>query len=471
MEQFPQAADRYRTFLQSIFDRVNEDPPLLEVPARIPELELQSLWFSGVFGREFRTNCNQSVRIVQFGHWNHGSGPDFTETAVEINGELRAGDIEIDPEARDWERHGHGTNSAFNKVVLHVFPKSGGSDDPRFFTKTHDHQNVVQVELDLACLDRTYPSRSIQPEAKLGRCSTPLSQMDDARLETLLQGAAQFRLQAKMNRFASTAEIHSRDEALYQGIAEALGYRPNKLPMRVISQRLPLSKLLNADPVEREAILFGNAGFIEKEPFETADHDTQAYLRVLWEHWWKIRAANSTDHDLGWKLSGIRPVNHPQRRIAAMIQLLARWKRFDGFVPEPGTDPVASWPKRVRELLANLEHPYWSYHYTLRSKAVAKPMALVGKDRISDILGNVVFPVAMISHPNEWTAFQELPASVENEKIRRAKIRLFGEGTNRPKSFKKFYQQQALLQIFKDFCLADLSECEDCPFPEQLAQW
>ena len=32
-------------------------------------------------------------------------------------------------------------------------------------------------------------------------------------------------------------------------------------------------------------------------------------------------------------------------------------------------------------------------------------------------------------------------------------------------------EQQALLQIYRDFCLEDASECADCPFPEQLAQW
>ncbi len=36
---------------------------------------------------------------------------------------------------------------------------------------------------------------------------------------------------------------------------------------------------------------------------------------------------------------------------------------------------------------------------------------------------------------------------------------------------KFLYQQQALLQIYDDFCLVDVSECDDCPFPEQLRQW
>ena len=28
-----------------------------------------------------------------------------------------------------------------------------------------------------------------------------------------------------------------------------------------------------------------------------------------------------------------------------------------------------------------------------------------------------------------------------------------------------------MLQLYHDFCLEDFTGCENCPFPEQLAQW
>ena len=470
MEPFPYSAERYRAFLEGIFDRVAENPPLLDVPPRPPELELQSLWFSGAFGRSFQSTCGKLVRIAQFGHWNHGAGPDFTDTAVEIDGETLAGDIELDPEARDWERHGHATNPEFNHVVLHVFPKIQDGE-AKFYSRTQDHRNIVQVELDLARLTQVSPRHATLPEAKLGRCFQPLQDMAPAQLDSLIEGAAQFRLQQKAERFAATADLHGWDEAMFQGLAEAMGYRPNKLPMRVLSQRFPVGEMLNLEPAEREARWFGTAGFLDGDPFEAADPDTRAYLRGLWNHWWKVRSSLVSLPDLGWKLSGIRPTNHPQRRIGAMVQLISAWPRFSQWVPGPGQKPAPSWPKRIREQLTNLEHTYWSHHYTLRSKPVAKPMALIGKDRISDILGNILFPIAIADHPGQWNDFTELPGSVENEKLRRAKLRLFGERQDREKLSKRFYQQQALIQIYEDFCLEDLSECEQCPFPEQLTQW
>ena len=97
--------------------RLQEVGKVLELP---DELHLQALWFAGQMGREFQTVDGKSVKIIQFGHWNHGAGPDFLHSAVEIDGELQTGALELDHRASDWEAHGHSVNEAFNGVILHV---------------------------------------------------------------------------------------------------------------------------------------------------------------------------------------------------------------------------------------------------------------------------------------------------------------------------------------------------------------
>ena len=139
------------------------------------ELELQALWFSGAFGREFRTTSGQTARIVQFGEWNRGAGPDFIQAAVEIDGELRSGPLELDPDSSAWEAHGHATNPAFKDVVLHVVFQS---DARRNFIRTCEHREVPQVvitELQLSdALNR--PQREVAI-AHPGRCVYPLKQL------------------------------------------------------------------------------------------------------------------------------------------------------------------------------------------------------------------------------------------------------------------------------------------------------
>jgi len=468
---FTEAAQLYQAFLAQVFGGQVSQPTLFDLPETPSELEIQSLWFSGVLGREFTSTCGKPVRMVQFGHWNRGAGPDFTECAVEVAGETLRGAIELDPDPRDWERHGHVSNPAFNEVVLHLFPEP--SAGARFYTRTADNREVIQVALDPETLapSATGGRHMDQPEAKLGRCSKPLREMDPRRIDALIEAAAQHRLEAKAQRLGLTATAHGREEAVFQGIAEAMGYRPNKLPMRVLAQRNPIGDLRKLEASEAEARLYGHASFLTPERFEAAKGETREYLRDLWDTWWKLRETAQALPDLEWTLRGIRPLNHPQRRLGALAALIQDWSRFRKFLPVPDAAPPVSWNKRLAKVLGELEHPYWSHHYTLQSKPVEKSMALIGKDRIQDILGNTIFPLVIADHPDQWTLYQELPASGENEKLRRAMIRLFGEHPDSGAFTKRYYQQQGLLQIYEDFCLEDWSECEDCPFPEQLAKW
>jgi len=470
---YPDGATRYAKFLTSVFGStttVREGLPLAD-PVPIPEIELQARWFAGEFGRAFTTTGGQAVRILQFGHWNRSAGPDFTEAAVEIDGEKRAGAIEIEIDAAGWEAHGHATNPGFDEVVLQVFLRQPKGE--RFYTRNSRHQEIAQVRLDPAVVIQSGAAFNWLPEARLGRCAAPLAEMSRERIESLFVGAAQFRLMQKANRLKAIADAHTENQALFQAVAETLGYRHNKVVMAILAQRLPMKDLRRFEPIEREALLFGVAGFIGHEQFESADPDARTYLKSLWDHWWKLRGdfEPEAEKQLAWTLGGVRPTNHPQRRVGALAALANRWTSFRSLATGESAGKTL-WPKQLRDFLSGLEHDYWQRHYTLQSKPAKSSMALIGKDRVQDILGNLLFPLALRERSDAWQTFRELPGSVSNESLRRATLRLFGEDHPDAADFsKKYYQQQALLQIYRDFCLEDTSECEECPFPEQLRQW
>ncbi|MEZ5299966.1 MAG: DUF2851 family protein [Verrucomicrobiales bacterium] len=461
-------AARYARFRADVFRSDSAAEPVRRRRSAVArdredELAIQAQWFAGAFGRDFLTADGKPVRVVQFGCWNRAAGPDFTECAVEIEGERLGGAIELDLDARGWEQHGHAANPAYDNVVLHLFA-SPPADGARFFTRTSQNREVPQVVLDLECLDGA-PAPLGQAEAKLGRCATPLREMPAARVADLLEAAAQYRLGVKGGRLRRIAEIHGRGQAVYAGVAEALGYRHNKLPMAVLAGRLPVGWLRNHPAEEAEAMLFGAAGFLGAPTFDDASDEARPYLRALWEHWWR-RRAEFDGSEPPWNFAGARPQNHPQRRLGALAALLRRWGEF-----LPLTEPRGFGEKRLREFFGKLEHPYWSAHYTLSSKAAGKKMALVGPSRAADLLANQLYPLACAERPALWSAYAALPAAEQNEKVRRAAIRLFGNRPDAVAFTKNLHQQQALLQIYDDFCLADESACEECPFPAQLRQW
>ena len=89
-----------------------------------------------------------------------------------------------------------------------------------------------------------------------------------------------------------------------------------------------------------------------------------------------------------------------------------------------------------------------------------------------ELIANHLAPLALQEDANfDYEKFATLRSSTINEKVRRAGIRLFGSEILAKPWQKTLTHQQALLQIYRDFCLEDFSDCAQCPFPEQLAQW
>ncbi len=431
----------------------------LSLGARTPnELELQARWFAGDFGKHFRSVDGKVIEIVQFGTWNREAGPDFHSAAIQVDGgETQIGSIEFDLSDRNWETHGHASNPAFENTVLHVFVNGS---DRTFFTRTPSHRNVLQVRVDPFVLPDAF-SLNI-PLARPGRCQAPLQDQPAERVQSIIEAAARFRLQRKAARLRAMTETHGADEALFQELAAALGYKQNKLPFTLVAQRVSLAQL-RANPGEAEAILFGVAGFLEVTDLAAFEKETRSYLRKLWDQWWPHRDQMQRlmlPSDV-WRLSGARPLNNPQRRLGALAMIAQQWS---GWMHSLGTETT-------RDFLLSLRHPYWNHHYTLTSEPAPKEMALVGDSRVREILANIVYPFLLTRGADVWPHYEKLSAKLSNRRLETAVARLFGSDTRRQEFVRTVAQQQGLLQIYEDFCLQDNSDCAHCPFPEQMQKW
>ena len=426
------------------------------------ELELQAIWFNGQFGRDFTTQCGKKIHIIQFGFWNRSAGPDFLHAAISIDGVTHAGPLEIDTRATDWEHHGHDTNPAFNDTILHVvFERTLGFH----FTRTESHREVLKVIVPQAVIQAALqaPFRSSAP-LHMGRCHKPLAHTSISRVNDLLEQAAKHRCQVKAKRLLAIHESHGKDQSLWIALAETLGYRPNRLPMTILVQRLPIHELKSYG--ERiPALIFGTAGFLHPDIYKNAPVDSKQWLEQLWETWWQDRTKFQLDpyREIQWVLHGNRPINHPQRRLATLAVIAQHWPTFR---------KLSTQPKALTDWLGSLTDTFWSSHYTLTSKPSAKKLALIGKDRISDLIINHLLPLKIADgDKTALSVYQSLPAPSVNEKVRRAHYRLFGNREDARIFLKKSWHHQALLQIYQDFCLVDTSDCDDCPFPEQLSDF
>ncbi|HEY5812276.1 MAG TPA: DUF2851 family protein, partial [Terrimicrobiaceae bacterium] len=342
--------ERLRHFLGEL--RLCEDST-----CRVPELELQAKIFAGEFGLCWRGEDGERVEIVHFGIWNREPGPDFCQAQVLINTVLCTGDIEIDQDDRDWESHGHFRNTAYEKVVLHLFVRRG---QRRFFTSTADNRAVTQV-----CL----PLRKKSNPAAVEKAET----LDESRSQRLIEAAASFRFRRKCEMFQRASRLRGQDEALFEAIAAAMGFKNNKIPFLLVAQR---SSLTRARAADGEALLFGLSGFLKVVDFDRADQEARAYLRNLWEGWWVVcdRERRLVLPDNAWIFAAVRPVNHPHRRMGALAAAARSFASIRKAVNRARSDDFLA-------ALSSLEHSFWQTHASLAGDRLRRTTSLVGSDR------------------------------------------------------------------------------------------
>ena len=142
---------------------------------------------------------------------------------------------------------------------------------------------------------------------------------------------------------------------------------------------------------DADALLFGVSGFLPPRSRRLRRADAR-YLRgsvgAMVAAPRGVRAACSIAPTL-WQLSGQRPVNHPQRRLAALAQIVRHWPKIRALARS------AASPRRSTNSSRSSPTTYWDFHYTVTSKTSARRMALVGESRVTEMLANVFFPLAM----------------------------------------------------------------------------
>jgi len=416
------------------------------------ELEAQACWFSGGFGNVFTTTDGRRCRIESVGVWNREAGPDFFDAVVRFDdGETQRGPIELDHSAAAWEHHGHACNPAYDSVVLHVLMVAGGRQQT--FTRTLSHRLVPQIVLDL---------EAARPpgEGFTAHCRAPFAGLPETDLVRLIEEAAAHRLLKKRDRLARLSLLHGDDEALFQTFSGILGYRRNKTPFTLIAQRLPLAFLRN-DPARIPARLFGIAGFLDAATHPDAPDDSRAWLAELWRSWWeeRVRFAPAILPKAAWQMSGARPANHPQRRLAALACVASDWRKCRKHVHEAAPEEFVKWA-------LGLTHPFWQHHYTLHSKRTEKPLALLGSTRVQELLVNLYLPLHAPNSDVVWKYYRKLHTRPVGSRMRQIAARLFGsQPPPRSVAIDLAWVQQALLQLHEDFCAGASGVCGDCPLP------
>ncbi len=454
-----------------------------------PEKLLQAVWQHQRIQRDqLQTADGQTLRVLHPGFASEEGGPDFRGAVLQFADEKPvAGDVEIDLQPGGWRAHSHDRNPNFKNVILHVvWDVAARVSTGRAVAKSDGLKLELQPEpvtlplknyLDapLAELALALENESGLPENLRGKCSAPLREIPEANLSELLRAAARVRFENKARAMLARARHCGWEQVLWENLFRALGYKHNVWPM----QNLAESKaqwLRDADSAfEIQARLLGISGLLPAD-LTRAQKASDTFLRRAWDVWWRERDefSNCTLPRTVWKFHGLRPANHPQRRLA----LAAHWLTAKN--PVAKIEDWISVPMADRKLPASLHKifqvesdEFWSWHWTFNSVRMTRPQPLLGEARATDLAVNVVLPWLWIRAQEGGNGkilreveqrFFAWPAAEDNSVLKLARQRLLG--TAKASSLKGAAQQQGLMQIVRDFCEHSNAVCSGCQFPD-----
>ncbi len=284
-------------------EQVVEEVQGLFGPFQFSELLLQRIWSEQSFNRQnLRAEDGSMIRIRRPGRWNRQGGPDFGLAEIEFDKQMRHGDIEMHLREPDWNAHQHASDSAYDDVMLHVvlFPTSrrftrggGGRRIPILVLLPHLWHDLEEYAADAAV--SVIAQRPADRLAQMWRELSP----EECRKRIVVE--ARKRWQSKVRYARLRIDKLDWHRACHHTALEILGYRFNRVPMLTVATVHPLEQWI--------------AGrLVLDEVFESERGR--------------------------WQLSGVRPANHPRRRLTAY----GRWVSQGGDWPSTLRQRAQQWP-------------------------------------------------------------------------------------------------------------------------------
>ncbi|MDR3228498.1 MAG: DUF2851 family protein [Puniceicoccales bacterium] len=323
-------------------------------PVSIPERVLQKIWWRGDFRQSgLRTISGKPVRRVRAGRWNHNEGPDFIGSELEVDGKSVLGDVEVHFYAEDWLAHGHAADPAFDNVVLHVLmfpPRQAATPLPTVSGRLPE--TLVLLPYLNEDIDE-YANRdallALESREKSGWHEI-LAACEEVRRLALLREKAASRWAQKTRFAAQRLEKHGWAESCHQLVLETLGLKRNRAPMSALALKHPLAAMRGAGA---EALFAEQHG--------------------------------------AWHLSGLRPANHPLRRLKQYLAALAKKPDWP--------DALAAWGAGLAECSAATTDNTARFRKTRRFSATAKRLrdgvlaGAVGGTRLNTLAVDALLPL------------------------------------------------------------------------------
>ncbi|MDF9830502.1 DUF2851 family protein [Parabacteroides sp. PF5-6] len=340
---------------------------------------LQYVWKYKLYKTTALTTTDGTpIQVIDTGIHNTDAGPDFFNAKIKIDQTVWAGSVEIHEKASDWLVHHHDLDKAYDAVILHivgsadaVIRRTTGEIIPQIVIRipdavSHNINWLLHHDTNMPCLPYI---RDVEP----------------VHLSGWVNALLQERLERKTRNILDLLKLYNNDwnEVFYIMLTRSFGFGINSDSFEWLAKSLPFQCIRKQrdNPVQVEALLFGQAGMLEypgRCPY---------YLLLQREFHFLKQKYNLRPLDASlFKNLRVRPGNFPYQRLA---QLAAIWTAHGSLFSLILESNVLN---QMKGYLKQAPSEYWKTHYHFRYASPQKEKT-IGEDSLNILLINTVIPM------------------------------------------------------------------------------
>ncbi|NJN27663.1 MAG: DUF2851 family protein [Cyclobacteriaceae bacterium] len=413
------------------------------------EAFLHFIWnFQHFNSRDLFSDSGQRITVFHPGFKNSDAGPDFKNAKIKIDDVVWNGHVEIHINAQDWVRHKHQHDEAYNNTILHVVWNNDAA------ISRQDGTSIPSLELKHIVGERLILkyTKLFEPQAAI-LCARFMDEIKPITLHSMMDKVLAQRLEDRSNSIFREIAFTENDweEITWRMLCRNFGFKTNAYPFYELAKSTPLKMLKreSGQLATLEAILFGQAGFLEEEGQD------EYHLRLKSEYEFKKRKyglERALDKHQ-WKFLRLRPANFPTLRLAQLAALIHRQPNlFSLFIDsESFLD--------LKNELSIEQSPYWIKHY-LFGKPSKTHSKKLGKSAIENLLINTAAPLLFAYGIHQDREELKDRALHWLASIRSEQNAITGKWIDIGLKVNTAFDSQALIGLFNSYCLK--KRCLSC---------
>ena len=414
---------------------------------------LHYIWQHKLFSSsELKTTDLEDLIVVKSGLYNKNSGPDFLNSHLKIDNQIWGGNVEIHINSSDWYLHKHEEDENYDAVILHVV----WNNDAAVFMKnnqpipTFELKNFVDKELL-----KNYQNLFSKHQRWIP-CENQIQQIDSFLLKNWLERLYFERLENKSVLIKELLQKSNNDyeAVLFQLLAKSFGLKVNGEAFLRLATSFDFSILrkVRFNEKQLEALLFGQAGFLEEEIEEVYFQKLKEEYKYL-RHKFNLQVITN-----GFQFFRMRPNNFPTIRIVQLVSLF--YKQQNLFSKLMEIEKIEDFYK----LLSVEVNDFWKSHYTFETESKKSNKKLT-KSFIDLLLINTIIPLKFV--------YEQSRGEVDEENILSLILQLKAEKNSIISKFselnidvKTALESQSLLELKNNYCAQ--KRCLQCAIGNNL---